>query len=1035
MNAYEILSACVQIKPYAVKPSEDSPMELILICEENGAALGITHAERRLIEQCNGTRTVGEIIARMNRETRTPLETLRRLLWDLDRYGFLVKNPWGTKSKMQAEGYWGECSEFCLEMSYVPLLGTWETRLGQWLLSPFVCIAALVWFPFLLFYTQALLAQIDPFQINGSLAPALLAIFLSLLSGSVLSHWAMAMTLQAVHPVKPDVLIDYRHGLPLFRLDARRLRALPLRKAICASIVPTFLFVILSSVLLFLAAFLPAQGQEWILHISIGLWLLALWPALPWASTALSREVALRLRGESVLWSLAASVKHVFHILLGRDFHHPAQERLYRYWGGWSVACILLAIQVLIYIPRMNFYDVLNRLVAEKNPVVLTLLFLLLAVGGAALAASILTFGAWLSREIVQEIRRRFWPQKDYILIGLALFFALFTLAQMFWVAHPQGLAGSPAGKILIGSVIFIAGLILWMREGRGYEPLIYLPMLLCGGSLSIHGFYHLFFYKPPGMEEIYAMEAGGSPQTVSLWVQLSLAGMLLSSVLYCVYLLFLYVFFFRPIWTGSRPVIRRVLLILPLLALILWGMQHLPLVDSMAGKVGFYLLVVQLLLIGILHVSLGSARNHSTSLLGLGMAMLLIGLLWNQPPNRFYPSEQIYVLGLSLLTGALLLRASAVSKIALGYTPLSLKSIQGNGKKNGNLCGAFQYTVQGLYRAAPRLFCPPEISPESMRRYLAALHRITGTRALQALARGVALHLPWDRTQFYANSLPIAVSFPPLIGWTPEKVEQKLRNIPTFAAVDKEEIKKLAVLVRFAIYRSGETIIHQGENEGEIYYIVEGQVSVELCHPVGHSLLTFLGPDDFMGEIGFLTGSERTASIRALQPVLVLRISRQDITEDLPQTYAALRAAVEGESWHPLLLHAHIFSEFSPALNARLYLESKRIVLEPGQSLWLENPEYESKIAVLLSGKGTIILEEIETNLLAGQLIGFEEALQNQPMKGRIRAEQSSRILLMDRKALFEALAERLIPKEIMQTLEYASQSRPLRERTVWNF
>jgi ABC-type lipoprotein export system ATPase subunit len=65
--------------------------------------------------------------------------------------------------------------------------------------------------------------------------------------------------------------------------------------------------------------------------------------------------------------------------------------------------------------------------------------------------------------------------------------------------------------------------------------------------------------------------------------------------------------------------------------------------------------------------------------------------------------------------------------------------------------------------------------------------------------------------------------------------------------------------------YEAGEYIIREGEAADRFYVLVRGEVDVLLQHPGGQEILaTRLRPGHYFGEIAFLTGGTRTASVRA---------------------------------------------------------------------------------------------------------------------------------------------------------------------------
>ena len=73
-----------------------------------------------------------------------------------------------------------------------------------------------------------------------------------------------------------------------------------------------------------------------------------------------------------------------------------------------------------------------------------------------------------------------------------------------------------------------------------------------------------------------------------------------------------------------------------------------------------------------------------------------------------------------------------------------------------------------------------------------------------------------------------------------------------------------------------GETIIRQGDPADCMYVIQAGQVEVIVERPDGEVRLAVLEAGDVIGEMGLFSTAPRSASVRALGAVRVLRIDKR---------------------------------------------------------------------------------------------------------------------------------------------------------------
>lgn len=87
----------------------------------------------------------------------------------------------------------------------------------------------------------------------------------------------------------------------------------------------------------------------------------------------------------------------------------------------------------------------------------------------------------------------------------------------------------------------------------------------------------------------------------------------------------------------------------------------------------------------------------------------------------------------------------------------------------------------------------------------------------------------------------------------------------------------------------AGETVFRQGQPADRFYIIARGELDILREDEAGDEVwLETLGPGQFFGEIGLLTDSPRTASVRATGPVELLALDRQHFEKLLTQSRAS---------------------------------------------------------------------------------------------------------------------------------------------------
>jgi small-conductance mechanosensitive channel/CRP-like cAMP-binding protein len=112
----------------------------------------------------------------------------------------------------------------------------------------------------------------------------------------------------------------------------------------------------------------------------------------------------------------------------------------------------------------------------------------------------------------------------------------------------------------------------------------------------------------------------------------------------------------------------------------------------------------------------------------------------------------------------------------------------------------------------------------------------------------------------------------------------EALRRIDLFTPLTDEERHELAGRLRNAPFARGETIMRQGARGDWLYILVRGQAEVRIASDDGQATrqVASLKPGDFFGEMGLMTGGERTASVVALTDVACYRLDKHEFVDIL---------------------------------------------------------------------------------------------------------------------------------------------------------
>jgi CRP-like cAMP-binding protein len=100
------------------------------------------------------------------------------------------------------------------------------------------------------------------------------------------------------------------------------------------------------------------------------------------------------------------------------------------------------------------------------------------------------------------------------------------------------------------------------------------------------------------------------------------------------------------------------------------------------------------------------------------------------------------------------------------------------------------------------------------------------------------------------------------------------LAKVPLFTPMKRRELNNIAEMAEELLYEPGETIITEGERDGRLFVILEGEVEVVKGKGRGNErLLRRLGAGSYFGEMAVLGDAVRTANVVAVDRARLLSL------------------------------------------------------------------------------------------------------------------------------------------------------------------
>ena len=120
-----------------------------------------------------------------------------------------------------------------------------------------------------------------------------------------------------------------------------------------------------------------------------------------------------------------------------------------------------------------------------------------------------------------------------------------------------------------------------------------------------------------------------------------------------------------------------------------------------------------------------------------------------------------------------------------------------------------------------------------------------------------------------------------------------RLKNIGVFADLSDDELQHIANLAAEVSVPAGKELVREGDYSYDLLAIEEGDAEVTR----GGQHVADLGPGDVIGEMGVLERTQRSATVVAKTPMLLITLTSWDVRrlrKSAPEAVEHLRGVVE---------------------------------------------------------------------------------------------------------------------------------------------
>ena len=131
--------------------------------------------------------------------------------------------------------------------------------------------------------------------------------------------------------------------------------------------------------------------------------------------------------------------------------------------------------------------------------------------------------------------------------------------------------------------------------------------------------------------------------------------------------------------------------------------------------------------------------------------------------------------------------------------------------------------------------------------------------------------------------------------------IEDIVASSHLFKTLDETGRRELIESGYVVGYEAGQVLVKQGDVGSAMYLVMQGRIAVETDTGARSSIvLAELGRGACIGEVALLTGSPRTATVKALDDVKVVAFEKhrvQRVIDAYPRVRKLLEAMIEGRA------------------------------------------------------------------------------------------------------------------------------------------
>ena len=162
--------------------------------------------------------------------------------------------------------------------------------------------------------------------------------------------------------------------------------------------------------------------------------------------------------------------------------------------------------------------------------------------------------------------------------------------------------------------------------------------------------------------------------------------------------------------------------------------------------------------------------------------------------------------------------------------------------------------------------------------------------------------------------------------------------RLPLYGPLTSLQIREFLLHSELHSKLPGEVVFKRNDYTNSLYSVLDGEVGIQI-NPDKPAEMVRLGPGQFFGEMGLISGRRRTATIVATQPALLLEVDRNTMVK-LVRSVPEIKAVIDNDAV-VRQIKTYLAPDIDDAQHARRYLPSAKVIeFKPNDTLIEEGAE-----------------------------------------------------------------------------------------------